>query len=386
MDNFNNFFDDQRHNDENDDRNNTPIYHTPDPKDGKSAAAKIAPIVCIVMAIIMCLVVIINVIVIASLKNTIAQEYAQDLKAQAQSEYSEAIQNVLSDSDIVSDVTSEAANLAASRLTDNVGDIANTMAVSVARIYMYKNATSTPSTAEASGLASAFLITDTNATGTTERYLITNAHCVRYEKAVTSSRGGFGGWYQEVTYEWATYGTIIAMFENDSNIYNVEVIAYGAYEGDYLKAENKQADLALLKIVGDQPSNESHPSFKIAKTDFTTRGTEVALIGNPQGLGDTTSVAQGVVSQTGITISSWGTGTFLMTDAAVNGGNSGGPMINANGTVVGIVESKLVSTSIENMGFALSAGTLNDFISWASNATNNTTNSNITINYSQSLI
>ena len=52
-----------------------------------------------------------------------------------------------------------------------------------------------------------------------------------------------------------------------------------------------------------------------------------------------------------------------MTDAAVNGGNSGGPMINEAGIVVGIVESKLVDESIDNMGFALSVSTIRDFVS-----------------------
>ena len=52
-----------------------------------------------------------------------------------------------------------------------------------------------------------------------------------------------------------------------------------------------------------------------------------------------------------------------MTDAAVNGGNSGGPMINETGIVVGIVESKLVDERIDNMGFALSVSTIRDFVS-----------------------
>lgn len=66
-----------------------------------------------------------------------------------------------------------------------------------------------------------------------------------------------------------------------------------------------------------------------------------------------------------VTIDSWGAGTFILTDSAVNSGNSGGPMINIYGDVVGIVESKLVDESIDNMGFALSAQTIRDFISWA---------------------
>ena len=76
------------------------------------------------------------------------------------------------------------------------------------------------------------------------------------------------------------------------------------------------------------------------------------------------SVTTGCISRTNITISSWGTGTFLLTDAAVNRGNSGGPMINSRGVVVGVVESKLIGNDVDNMGFALSAKTLKDFIKW----------------------
>lgn len=66
------------------------------------------------------------------------------------------------------------------------------------------------------------------------------------------------------------------------------------------------------------------------------------------------------------------TGEFFMTDAAINGGNSGGPVFNKNSELVGIVESKLTNKidlnkpgnidSIEGMGFAISVTTLNKFI------------------------
>ena len=69
MDDFNNFFDDQR----NSQPEHTPVYHTPSPKHNN----KLGPvgIICVVLAVVMSVVVLVNVIVLASLKQTIAEEY-----------------------------------------------------------------------------------------------------------------------------------------------------------------------------------------------------------------------------------------------------------------------------------------------------------------------
>ena len=376
-DDFNNFFDDQRPSEP----QHTPIYHTPAPK--RSGKANAALVVSIVLSVVMCIVVLVNVLVLATLKQTIANQYQDALVESMREQYAQAINDALESSSIVDDITEQATADALYALQTEVGTVANESVVpSVARLYMYTNTNANANSDSYTGLASGFVITDTNAAGTTQRYLVTNAHCVRYEKASTHSSGG-GGWFgfgqTTTSYEWESYGTILCMFENDDTIYKLEIVAYGSYAGDHLNAENNQADLALLRFVGTQPSNDAHPSLKIAFDDSViTRGMEVALVGNPKGLGDNISISVGVVSQKDITIASWGSGTFIMTDAAINGGNSGGPMVNANGVVVGVVESKLVSEDIDNMGFALSAGTLRSFLTWAQSGTNNALGSNIT--------
>ena len=370
MDDFNNFFDDQR----NSHPEHTPVYHTPSPKNNKLGPVGI---MCVVLAVVMCVVVLVNVIVLASLKQTIAEEYAASISADMREQYINAVNEALKNTDIVEDVTNAATQKALEALNSSVGKVANTKSASVARLYMYKDANVNPSTTSYNGIASGFLVTDST-DETPNRYLLTNAHCVRYEASKTQQSGypfGVG----RVTYEWASYGTIICMFDGDtSNYYKLEVVAYGAYNGDHLDAESDDPDIALLRIVGKvsgsgtvsgQPSNEDHPSLKIALSD-ADRGSSVALIGNPEGVGTTNSISVGTISQTGITISSWGSGTFVMTDAAVNGGNSGGPMINEDGFVVGIVESKLVDESIDNMGFALSVSTIRDFVSSVSKKKN----------------
>ncbi len=371
MDDFDNFFDDQR---ESNDSQKTPIYHTPDPKHKQPSTIGL---IFGIIALVMCLVVVVNVIVLATLKDTIAEQYAQSMSQTLQEVYRQAIEDVLSDTDIVDDVTASATQSAVNALTTPIGKMANeNVAPSVARLYMYTQSNANPSTSSYSGIASGFIITDST-DSTTERYLLTNAHCVRYERQVTT--GMYGPW-QQYSYSWASFGTFVALFEGDDTIYYLEPVAYGSYSGDYLNAENDQADIALLRFVGTQPSNEDHPSLDISISSGT-RGTEVALVGNPEGMGDVNSITVGTISQDSITISSWGSGTFLMTDAAVNSGNSGGPMVVSTGAVVGIVESKLVSSDIDNMGFALNAQTIVDFISWASEAQNNTLSSDIYVNY-----
>ncbi len=358
MDDFNNFFDDQRETQP----QHTPVYHTPEPKNHNKLNA--VTIICIVVAAVMCVVVLVNVIVLASMKQTIAEEYAASISESMKEQYRNAIDETLNGTDIVEDITDQALQEALEKLNYAVGQVADKYcSASVARLYMYTDSSSSY------GVASGFLITDTDSTGTTQRYLLTNAHCARYAAKTRVGGMGFGSRY---TYSWASYKSIVAIFDGEKTQYNVEIVAYGAYDDSEsgLTAENDQADIAILRIKGTQPSNEAHPSLQIATTDVR-RGDPVALIGNPEGIGEKNSITSGSVSQPDITLSSWGAGTFIMTDAAVNGGNSGGPMVNILGKVVGIVESKLADDTIDNMGFALSADTIREFVKWAQKPANN---------------
>lgn len=381
MDDFDNFFDDQR----SPEPEKTPIYHTPEPKHKNKK--NLTVILCIILAVLMCVLVVVNVIVLSTLKTSIAAEYAQTMEAKMREIYEQAVNDALAGTDVIKDVTDSATNKVIDALDTTIGEIADNYASSVARLYMFESENASINTGNLAGVATGFLISDTNDDGTLQRYIVTNAHCVRYAKSVAV--GSIGGWWGGTTYryEWASYGKIIAKFENNSTAYTTEIVAYGAYNDNEkgLNAENDQADLAILRIIGTQPANyvdgEGHKSLKLATSDTgITRGTPVALIGNPEGIGDSNSITSGTISQTGISIASWGPGTFIMTDAAVNGGNSGGPMIDRRGVVLGVVESKLVSDDIDNMGFALSARTLHDFIIWAQKAANNTLHKDIEIN------
>jgi putative serine protease PepD len=91
---------------------------------------------------------------------------------------------------------------------------------------------------------------------------------------------------------------------------------------------DERADLALLQSTDRFP--RLAPSAEPAKP-----GQQVVVVGSPLGLED--SVAAGVVSA----LRSTGSGPVLQFDAAVNPGNSGGPIVNAQGQVVGVVNAKL---------------------------------------------
>ncbi|MDI3337464.1 Do family serine endopeptidase [Defluviimonas aestuarii] len=89
-------------------------------------------------------------------------------------------------------------------------------------------------------------------------------------------------------------------------------------------------DIALVKI------NEGNDLPTVAFGDSTQLkvGQDVVAIGNPFGLGN--SVTAGIVSALGRDINSGPFDNYIQTDAAINKGNSGGPLFNANGEVVGI--------------------------------------------------
>lgn len=104
-----------------------------------------------------------------------------------------------------------------------------------------------------------------------------------------------------------------------------------------------KTDLALLKIDSKQPL----PFVKFGNSDTVRVGDWVVTIGNPFGLGG--SVTAGIISARARNINAGPFDDFLQTDAAINRGNSGGPMFNMQGEVVGI-SSAIFSPSGGNIG------------------------------------
>jgi len=108
-----------------------------------------------------------------------------------------------------------------------------------------------------------------------------------------------------------------------------------------------ELDLALLKIEGD------YNSIKLGDSDNAKIGEKVVAIGNPLGL--SFSVSEGIIS--GVNrVGSNDLPLYIQTDAALNPGNSGGPLINTDGEVIGINNFKIIGG--ENLGFALESNSL----------------------------
>jgi serine protease Do len=107
------------------------------------------------------------------------------------------------------------------------------------------------------------------------------------------------------------------------------------------------SDAALVKLEGDISNIAGLP---ICHTDVVRVGQTVVAIGNPLSLSNT--VTQGIVSGFRRSPSR----SLIQTDTAVNPGNSGGPLLNRDGTVIGIVTEKIVSEGIEGLSFALPIG------------------------------
>ena len=93
---------------------------------------------------------------------------------------------------------------------------------------------------------------------------------------------------------------------------------------------DRQMDLAVLKIEPDRPL----VSATMGDSDAAEIGDWVMAIGNPFGLGG--SVSLGIVSARNRDIDAGPYDSFIQTDAAINQGNSGGPLFDMNGEVVGI--------------------------------------------------
>jgi S1-C subfamily serine protease len=139
-------------------------------------------------------------------------------------------------------------------------------------------------------------------------YIVTNAHVMEGATAA-----------EIITYDKKTHGGVLKL------------------------GEDKNMDIILLKI-----SETEYNPLELEDSDNIQVGEKVIAIGNPLGL--SFSVSGGIVSAVNREGEN-GIAAYIQTDAALNSGNSGGPLIDTNGKVIGINNFKISDS--ENIGFAL---------------------------------
>lgn len=144
-----------------------------------------------------------------------------------------------------------------------------------------------------------------------EGYLITNAHVLADNSGYLASN--------------------IQAITSDQGTIDAEFIGY-----------DSTLDIALLKISGQ------YQALTLGNSDNVVVGEKVIAIGNPLGL--QFSVSEGIVSAVHRKGAN-GLEAYIQTDAALNPGNSGGPLINKQGEVIGINNFKV--SGGESLGFAL---------------------------------
>ena len=138
---------------------------------------------------------------------------------------------------------------------------------------------------------------------------------------------------------------------NNHVIADADEITVNFSDGSKLNAEligkDPKTDIAVLKVTPVGQLN----AVKFGDSEGARIGDWVMAIGNPFGLGG--SVSLGIVSAIGRDINSGPYDNFIQTDAAINRGNSGGPLFNMDGEVIGI-NTAIISPSGGSIGIGFS--------------------------------
>ncbi len=118
------------------------------------------------------------------------------------------------------------------------------------------------------------------------------------------------------------------------------------------------SDLAVLKISGKSKNGqpETFKHIKFGNADKARIGDKVLTFGNPYGLG--VSVSQGIISAKSRNIG-LNEQQYIQTDAAINQGNSGGPMFNLAGEVIGVNAAIFTTKGASGVGFSLPSNIAN---------------------------
>lgn len=156
-------------------------------------------------------------------------------------------------------------------------------------------------------------------------YILTNNHVVN-----SSSSSSY--------YQITEATNVKVKLYNDDTEYDATVVG-----------SDSQTDLAVIKI-----NKDGLTAAELGDSDSVQVGEFAMAIGNPLGL--QSSISCGIISAKNREVQDSDTRTtykLIQTDAAINSGNSGGALVNADGKVIGINTLKLSGTGVEGIGFAI---------------------------------
>jgi serine protease Do len=155
----------------------------------------------------------------------------------------------------------------------------------------------------------------------------------------------------------------------DTTSLTIEFVDGTTIDSAYVKGTNSSNDIAVVAVKLADVSEDTASAIRIATlgdSDSLNVGDQVVAIGNALGYGQSVTVGYVSALNRTLTVDNNDMNT-IQTDASINGGNSGGALINMNGEVVGInfakqSSSSSSSSSIEGMGYAIPISQAKDII------------------------
>ncbi len=156
-------------------------------------------------------------------------------------------------------------------------------------------------------------------------------------------------------------GHIVTNSHVIDNAQQLEVIFLdGTRVSATLVGKDADADIALMQVTGPVPAFVS-----FADSNAVQIGQTVVAIGSPLGTYEG-SVTAGIVSGVNRSVEGTGLSGLIQTDAAINHGNSGGPLLNLSGQIVGINTLVVQTTNsgdlVEGLGFAIPSNTASKIV------------------------